>query len=36
MLTPARDWEEDEHDETAYPKGSRWCYNDITAATNEE
>ena len=25
-----------EHDEAAYPKGSRWRYDDITAATNEE
>jgi hypothetical protein len=25
-----------EHDEAAYPEGSRWRYNDITAATNEE
>ena len=25
-----------EHGETAYPEGSRWRYNDITAATNEE
>ena len=25
-----------EHDEVAYPEGSRWRYNDITAATNEE
>jgi ribosomal protein S27E len=24
------------HDEAAYPEGSRWRYNDITAATNEE
>jgi hypothetical protein len=24
------------HDETTYPEGSRWRYNDITAATNEE
>ena len=25
-----------EHDEAAYLEGSRWRYNDITAATNEE
>ena len=25
-----------EHDEAAYPEGSRWGYNDITAAPNEE
>jgi hypothetical protein len=25
-----------EHDEAAYPEGSRWRYDDITAATNEE
>jgi hypothetical protein len=25
-----------EHDEAAYPEGSRWRYNDITAAPNEE
>jgi hypothetical protein len=25
-----------EHDEAAYPEGSRWRYNDITADTNEE
>src|ERR671911_655225 len=25
-----------EHDEVAYPKGTPWRYNDITAATNEE
>ena len=25
-----------EHDEAAYPKGSRWRYDDITAASNEE
>ena len=25
-----------EHDEAAYPEGSRWRYNDITSATNEE
>ena len=25
-----------EHDEATYSKGSRWRYNDITAATNEE
>jgi|SRR5215211_4757159 len=25
-----------EHDEAAHPEGSRWRYNDITAATNEE
>ena len=24
------------HDEAAYPEGSRWRYNDITASTNEE
>ena len=24
------------HDEAAYPEGSRWRYNDITAAPNEE
>jgi hypothetical protein len=24
------------HDEEAYPEGSRWRYNDITAATNQE
>ena len=24
------------HDEAAYPEGSGWRYNDITAATNEE
>ena len=24
------------HDEAAYPEGSHWRYNDITAATNEE
>jgi len=24
------------HDEAAYPEGSRWRYNDITAASNEE
>ena len=24
------------HDEAAYREGSRWRYNDITAATNEE
>src|SRR5215204_6055995 len=24
------------HDEAAYPEGSRWRYDDITAATNEE
>ena len=24
------------HDEATYPEGSRWRYNDITAATNEE
>jgi hypothetical protein len=24
------------HDEAAYPEASRWRYNDITAATNEE
>jgi hypothetical protein len=24
------------HDEAAYLEGSRWRYNDITAATNEE
>src|ERR687896_570451 len=24
------------HDEAAYPEGSRWRYNDVTAATNEE
>ena len=25
-----------ERDEAAYPQGSRWRYDDITAATNEE
>src|SRR5215211_1526517 len=25
-----------EHDKAAYPEGSRWRYNDITVATNEE
>jgi hypothetical protein len=25
-----------EHDEAAYPEGSSWRYNDVTAATNEE
>jgi hypothetical protein len=25
-----------QRDEEAYPEGSRWRYNDITAATNEE
>ena len=25
-----------EHDEAAYPEGSPWRYNDITADTNEE
>ena len=25
-----------EHDEAAHQEGSRWRYNDITAATNEE
>ena len=25
-----------EHDEVAYPEGSRWRYDDITASTNEE
>jgi hypothetical protein len=25
-----------EHDEAAYPEDSRWRYDDITAATNEE
>jgi hypothetical protein len=25
-----------EHDETAYPEGSPWRYDDITAVTNEE
>jgi hypothetical protein len=25
-----------EHDEAAYPEGSRWRYDDITAAANEE
>jgi hypothetical protein len=25
-----------ERDEAAYPEGSRWRYDDITAATNEE
>ena len=25
-----------EHDQVAYPEGSHWRYNDITAATNEE
>jgi hypothetical protein len=24
------------HDKAAYPEGSRWRYNDITAATNED
>src|SRR5918994_882234 len=28
--------QQQEHDEAAYPEGSRWRYNDITAATNEE
>ena len=28
--------QQNEHDEAAYLEGSRWRYNDITAATNEE
>jgi len=28
--------EQHKHDEAAYPEGSRWRYNDITAATNKE
>src|SRR5215213_3780066 len=28
--------EQHEHDEAAYREGSRWRYNDITAASNEE
>ena len=32
----ARERAQHKHDEAAYPEGSRWRYNDITAATNEE
>jgi hypothetical protein len=28
--------EQHQHDEAAYPKGTQWRYDDITAATDEE
>ena len=32
----AKEHAQHKRDEAAYPKGSPWRYNDITAATNEE